>query len=163
MSLPLCCPYWSLDNLYPIVALEHYFDIKAHLLRQSQQQVLNGDDHLSQVDVNQWKLDAGQVLKVKTHLIGTPALGTYIEDGWVVAQSEPIVAVSALRMPGEHNQQNLLMAVAAARLAGIEKMRSPSYTNFPGVPHSLEHMHLGIDFINDSKPLGDAATGYFCH
>jgi len=86
------------------------------LLRQSQQQVLNGDDaYLSQVDVNQWKLDACWTsVKGKAHLIGTPALGTYIEDGWVVAQSEPIVAVSALRMPGEHNQQNLLMAVGGS-------------------------------------------------
>ena len=32
---------------------------------------------------------------------------------------KPIVEVSALRMVGEHNQQNLLMSVAAARLAGI--------------------------------------------
>jgi len=39
----------------------------------------------------------------------------------VVAQGERIVTVSALRMVGEHNHQNLLMAVAAARLAGIEK------------------------------------------
>jgi len=45
-------------------------------------------------------------------------------------------------MPGEHNQQNLLMAVAAARLAGIEKMRSIAIANFPGVPHRLEHLHL---------------------
>jgi len=62
--------------------------------------------------------------------------------------------VSALRMPGEHNQQNLLMAVAAARLAGIEKMRKPQPTF--GVPR-LEHVCTlaGIDFINDSK-----ATNY---
>jgi len=80
-------------------------------------------------------------------------LGTYIEDGWVVAQSEPIVAVSALRMPGEHNQQNLLMAVAAARLAGIEKMRSPKPLRCFS-PRT--HLRLqGIDFINDSK-----ATNY---
>jgi len=55
------------DHLSRHGTLERYFDIKAHLLRQSQQQVLNGDDaYLSQVSVNQWKLDAcGQVLKVK--------------------------------------------------------------------------------------------------
>ncbi len=148
------------DHLSRHGTLEHYFDIKAHLLRQSQQQVLNGDDaYLSQVDVNQWKLDACWTsVKGKAHLIGNPALGTYIEDSWVVAQGEPIVAVSALRMPGEHNQQNLLMAVAAARLAGIEKDAiAQAIANFPGVPHRLEHICTlaGIDFINDSK-----ATNY---
>jgi UDP-N-acetylmuramoylalanine--D-glutamate ligase len=148
------------DHLNRHGTLECYFDIKAHLLRQSQQQVLNGDDaYLSQVSVNQWKLDACWTsVKGKADLIGNPALGTYIEDGWVVAQGEPIVGVSALRMPGEHNQQNLLMAVAAARLAGIEKDAiAQAIANFPGVPHRLEHVCTlaGIDFINDSK-----ATNY---
>ena len=85
-------------------------------------------------------------------------MGTYIEDGWVVAQGEKVVAVSALHMPGKHNQQNLLMAVAAARLAGIEKeVIALAIANFPGVPHRLEQVcsWQGIDFINDSK-----ATNY---
>jgi UDP-N-acetylmuramoylalanine--D-glutamate ligase len=61
-------------------------------------------------------------------------------------------------MVGEHNHQNLLMAVAAARLAGIEKDAvAQAIANFPGVPHRLEHICTWqeIDFINDSK-----ATNY---
>jgi UDP-N-acetylmuramoylalanine--D-glutamate ligase len=61
-------------------------------------------------------------------------------------------------MVGDHNQQNLLMAVATARLAGIEKDAiAQAIANFPGVPHRLEHIITwqGIDFINDSK-----ATNY---
>lgn len=146
------------DHLSRHGTLDRYFDIKAHLLRQSQQQVLNGDDaYLSNVGINQWKLDAWWTsVKGKAALIGSG--GTYIEDGWVVAENEPIVAVSALHMPGEHNQQNLLMAVAAARLAGIEKDAiTLAIANFPGVPHRLEQVcsWQGIDFINDSK-----ATNY---
>ena len=148
------------DHLRRHGTLEHYFDIKAHLLRQSQQQVLNGDDaYLSQMSVNDWKLDACWTsVKGKADLIGNPDLGAYIEDGWVVAQGERILTVSALRMVGEHNQQNLLMAVAAARLAGIEKDAiAKAIANFPGVSHRLEHICTwhGIDFINDSK-----ATNY---
>jgi UDP-N-acetylmuramoylalanine--D-glutamate ligase len=97
-------------------------------------------------------------VKGKAHLIGNPNLGTYIEAGWVVSQGEQIVKVSALRMVGEHNLQNLLMAVATAKLAGIEKDAiADSIANFPGVPHRLEHICTwqGIDFINDSK-----ATNY---
>jgi len=66
----------GVDNLYTDHlsrhgTLEHYFD-KAHLLRQSQQQVLNGDDaYLSQVS-NQWKLDACWTsVKGKADLIGS--------------------------------------------------------------------------------------------
>jgi len=147
------------DHLSRHRTLERYYDIKAHLLQQSEQQVINGDDaFLSQNGVNHWHDACWTSVKGKAHLIGNPNLGTYIEDGWVVSQNEPIVKVSALRMVGEHNQQNLLMAVAAARLAGIEQEAiAQAIANFPGVPHRLEHICTwqGIDFINDSK-----ATNY---
>jgi UDP-N-acetylmuramoylalanine--D-glutamate ligase len=61
-------------------------------------------------------------------------------------------------MSGDHNQQNLLMAVATASLAGIEKEAiAQAIAEFPGVPHRLELIVTwqGIDFINDSK-----ATNY---
>ncbi len=148
------------DHLSRHRTLENYYNIKAHLLHQSEQQVLNGDDvYLSQRGVNGWKLDAcWTTVRGKAHLISNPNQGTYIEDGWVIAQGKPIVMVSALRMVGEHNHQNLLMAVAVAYLAGIEKDAiAEAIANFPGVPHRLEHIctYLGIDFINDSK-----ATNY---
>lgn len=147
------------DHLSRHSTLEHYYDIKAHLLRQSEQQVINGDDaYLGQTGINHWPNACWTSVKGRAYLIGNPNLGAYIEDGWVVAQGEPIVAVATLRMVGEHNQQNLLMAVAAARLAGIEKDAiALAIANFPGVPHRLEHICTwhGIDFINDSK-----ATNY---
>jgi len=99
-------------------------------------------------------MPAGQVLKVKS--FGWHPR-EHIEDGWVVAQSEPIVAVSALRMPGEHNQQNLLMAVAA-RLAGIERCDAKLLPTFPVFPIASNICTWqGIDFINDSKATNDAA------
>ncbi len=147
------------DHLNRHGTLERYYDIKAHLLRQSEQQVINGDDaYLNQIGVNHWPNACWTSVKGKADLIGKPDLGAYIENGWVVAQGKRIVTVSTLRMPGEHNQQNLLMAVAAARLAGIEKDAiALAIANFPGVPHRLEHICTlaGIDFINDSK-----ATNY---
>ena len=76
----------------------------------------------------------------------------------MVYGGEQVVEVSALRMVGKHNHQNLLMAVAAAKLAEIDNRAiALAITNFPGVPHRLEHICTwqGIDFINDSK-----ATNY---
>ncbi len=147
------------DHLSRHYTLERYYDIKAHLLRQSEQQIINGDDaFLSHKGVNDWANACWTSVKGKANLIGNPDRGAYIEDGWVVVQGEQIVKVSALRMVGEHNRQNLLMAVAAARLAGIEKEAiAQAIANFPGVPHRLEHICTwqGIDFINDSK-----ATNY---
>ncbi|MBW4571433.1 MAG: UDP-N-acetylmuramoyl-L-alanine--D-glutamate ligase [Tolypothrix carrinoi HA7290-LM1] len=149
------------DHLARHKTLENYYNIKAKLLRQSQLEVFNGDDaYLSKVGASQWSDAYWTSVKGKDHLIGEK--GFYIEDGWVVelnnSAPERIVEVSALRMVGEHNQQNLLMSVAAARLAGIEKDAiSGAIREFPGVPHRLEHICTweNVDFINDSK-----ATNY---
>ncbi|NMG21703.1 UDP-N-acetylmuramoyl-L-alanine--D-glutamate ligase [Brasilonema bromeliae] len=151
------------DHLSRHKTLENYYNIKAHLLRQSQLQVFNGDDpYLRKVGASDWFDAYWTSVKGKDNLIGSQ--GYYIEDGWVVeklnanSQPERIVEVSALRMVGEHNQQNLLMSVAAARLGGIDQDAIVRAVNeFPGVPHRLEHICTweGIDFINDSK-----ATNY---
>lgn len=147
------------DHLSRHYTLENYYNIKASLLKRSNLQVINGDDpYLHQIGNEQWNKAHWTSVKGKEYLLGDPSRGFYIEDGWVVFQDQPIVQVSALRMVGEHNKQNLLMAVAAACLAGIEKEAIQiAIANFPGVPHRLEHIITwqGIDFINDSK-----ATNY---
>ncbi|MGG6265348.1 UDP-N-acetylmuramoyl-L-alanine--D-glutamate ligase [Leptolyngbya sp. AN03gr2] len=151
------------DHLSRHKTLENYFNIKASLLNQSKHQIFNGDDvYLRNIGLEQsypiqenacWTSVNG-----KSELIGKPEFGAYIEDGWAIVQGEKIVQTDALRMPGAHNLQNLLMSVAAARLAGIEKDAiAQAVAEFPGVPHRLEHICTwqGIDFINDSK-----ATNY---
>ncbi|MBD2493942.1 UDP-N-acetylmuramoyl-L-alanine--D-glutamate ligase [Nostoc sp. FACHB-280] len=151
------------DHLARHQTLENYYDIKAKLLKQSQLQVFNGDDaYLNKVGLSHWPDAYWTSVKGQDFLIGDK--GFYIEDGWVVeklnATSTPtrIIPASALRMVGEHNLQNLLMAVAAARLADIQPDAiTKAIEQFPGVPHRLEHICTweGIDFINDSK-----ATNY---
>ncbi|MEH1792312.1 UDP-N-acetylmuramoyl-L-alanine--D-glutamate ligase [Nostoc sp.] len=151
------------DHLSRHKTLENYYNIKAKLLHQSELQVFNGDDtYLRQQGLSAWPNAYWTSVKGKDLLISEK--GFYIEDDWVVEKltatstPEPIVKVSTLRMVGEHNQQNLLMAVATARLAGINRDAiALAISEFPGVAHRLEHICTweGIDFINDSK-----ATNY---
>ncbi|MBW4685321.1 MAG: UDP-N-acetylmuramoyl-L-alanine--D-glutamate ligase [Komarekiella atlantica HA4396-MV6] len=151
------------DHLSRHKTLENYYNIKAKLLHQSKFQVFNGDDgYLSKLGQSHWPDAYWTSVKGKDSLIGEQ--GFYIENGWVVEKltassvPAPVVEVSALRMVGEHNQQNLLMAVAAARLAKIDcDAIARAIREFPGVAHRLEHICTweGIDFINDSK-----ATNY---
>ncbi|MEO8891344.1 MAG: UDP-N-acetylmuramoyl-L-alanine--D-glutamate ligase [Coleofasciculaceae cyanobacterium] len=147
------------DHLSRHKKLENYYDIKASLLKRSHLQIINGDDpYLHQIGNEQWINAHWTSVKGKDYLLGDPSLGFYLEADWVVYQNQPIVQVSTLRMVGEHNQQNLLMAVAAAHLAGIDQAAiQQAIANFPGVPHRLEHIITwqNIDFINDSK-----ATNY---
>jgi UDP-N-acetylmuramoylalanine--D-glutamate ligase len=151
------------DHLSRHKTLDNYYNIKAKLLHQSELQIFNGDDaYLSKLGLSAWPDAYWTSVKGKDFLISEK--GFYIEDGWVVEKltatsaPEPIVKVSTLRMVGEHNQQNLLMAVATARLAGINRDAiARAIVEFPGVAHRLEHICTweGIDFINDSK-----ATNY---
>lgn len=147
------------DHLSRHKTLENYYNIKADILKRSHLQVFNGDDpYLHKMGIDHWPDAYWTSVKGRDYLLGDPARGVYIKEGWVFVQDEPIVQVSSLRMVGDHNQQNLLMAVATARLAGIEKDAiAQAIANFPGVPHRLEHIisWQGIDFINDSK-----ATNY---
>ena len=147
------------DHLSRHGTLDNYFQIKASLIRRCQHKIINGDDHFLQTAA----LDLGSNL-IWTSLKGKNALSklhnveVYLEDGWIVAFGELIAPVSLFKMPGKHNLQNLLLAIAAAKLAGIEKEAiAQALTSFSGVEHRLEYIctHQEIKFINDSK-----ATNY---
>ena len=154
------------DHLERHHTIENYRNIKTKLLDQSHQQVLNGNDsYLSSYFVDRWpnghwtqikqRSDPDQPLEGQQQS-SKPA--AYIESDWVMIAGERILPVQSLQMPGAHNQQNLLLAVTVAHLAGIERTAiAQAIANFGGVPHRLEHVgsRQGIDFINDSK-----ATNY---
>jgi UDP-N-acetylmuramoylalanine--D-glutamate ligase len=147
------------DHLSRHKTLENYYQIKASLLRRCSQQIFNGDDPYLRNNGLQDGCNAYWTsVKGKDNLLCEPSKGVYIQDSWVVAFGELILPISLFKMPGAHNQQNLLMAVAAAKLAGIDKGAiAQAIATFPGVPHRLEYIctYGGVDFINDSK-----ATNY---
>ena len=139
--------------------LENYYSIKASLLDRCEKQILNGDDpYLRGLGLTAWPEAYWTSVKGKSELLGPAAKGVYLEDNWIVAFGELIMPLNLFKMVGAHNQQNLLLAVAAARLAGIDKSAiAQAITQFAGVPHRLEKVCTvgGVDFINDSK-----ATNY---
>jgi UDP-N-acetylmuramoylalanine--D-glutamate ligase len=147
------------DHLSRHYTLENYYAIKASLLARSHSQIFNGDDpYLRAHAPTQFPVACWTSVTGKAGLVANAERGTYLEDGWVMHGQTSIVQAAELRMVGRHNQQNLLMATAAACLAGIDpEAIAQAVRTFPGVPHRLEHICTwrGIDFINDSK-----ATNY---
>jgi UDP-N-acetylmuramoylalanine--D-glutamate ligase len=146
------------DHLQRHKTLENYWQIKASLMHRSDAAVLNGDDSFLRQHM------PGQFKELYwTSIHGKRAIApiqpaTYIQDGWVTFEALPIVRADALKMDGEHNLQNLLLAVTAACLAGLDpEAIAKGVTEFPGVPHRLEHICTwqGVGFVNDSK-----ATNY---
>ncbi len=147
------------DHLSRHKTVENYYKIKASLLTRSQSVIINGDDLTLRNKAEEHTSPRHHWTSLKGKAVLPSIMAdTYVEDGWVVHKGEQIVETRALRMVGEHNQQNLLMAVAAARLAGIEGSAiAQGVASFPGVSHRLEHICTwrGVDFVNDSK-----ATNY---
>lgn len=151
------------DHLSRHHSLENYYAIKASLLQRANIAIFNGDDPalrdraLGQFPAALWTSVAG-----RANLPTNGDRGAWVEDGWAVVAGEAIVPVADLKMTGRHNAQNLLMAVLAARLAGLEpQVIAEAVRQFPGVPHRLEQVghwqtsEVDLRFINDSK-----ATNY---
>jgi UDP-N-acetylmuramoylalanine--D-glutamate ligase len=145
------------DHLNRHYTIEAYSNIKASLLHHSQQVVLNGDDpYLAKTGRSLfpnaiWTSCTGSMPEAVES-------GAFIKDDWVIFAGEPVLPLSKFKLLGEHNKQNLLLAVAASKLAGIDSEAiAQSVSQFKGVPHRLEHIcnYQGIHLINDSK-----ATNY---
>ncbi len=74
---------------------------------------------------------------------------------------EPVLPIAEITLKGQHNVENVLAAVCAARLAGIagETIRA-AVAAFKAVEHRLEHVRTlaGVDYYNDSKATNVDAT-----
>jgi UDP-N-acetylmuramoylalanine--D-glutamate ligase len=101
------------------------------------------------------------MLKSKAYGFGFPqeskALdkpGCYVVDGQIELLGRKILPVTALRIPGPHNQENACAAALAASLAGVaDGPLAEALTAFEPVEHRLEPAGMveGVRFINDSK------------
>jgi UDP-N-acetylmuramoylalanine--D-glutamate ligase len=147
------------DHLARHKTVDNYAAIKAKLLYNSHHQILNGDDrYLYDLGESDWQDATWTSVSGKEHLQGNPENGIWVEDNWVIFRGEKVLQANSLKMPGDHNLQNLLMAVSIAKLAGIDNSSIASaVASFPGVAHRLEYIgtYAEVDYINDSK-----ATNY---
>lgn len=88
--------------------------------------------------------------------------GIYLKDlpdvPWIVwkegGREVPVVALSSLKLLGQHNYENVMAAVAMAYSAGVpmESIRQ-SICAFQAVPHRIEFVaeKQGVAYYNDSK------------
>jgi UDP-N-acetylmuramoylalanine--D-glutamate ligase len=93
--------------------------------------------------------------------------GAWIDGGYVVfrsaagAEVEQIMPLGKIPLKGEHNVENVLAAVCAARLAGVPvDAIGRAIEKFQAVEHRLEfvaNLH-GVEFYNDSKATNVDAT-----
>lgn len=92
--------------------------------------------------------------KIITFSETDPSADYFIADGYLRNQKEQIMAVSDMKLPGLHNQQNALVASAIALLMGanVDDIRHVLAT-FTGAKHRLQYVMTlaGRKIYNDSK------------
>lgn len=87
--------------------------------------------------------------------------GAYVKDGAIWFMDEKIMAMEDIVLPGEHNLENILSSVAAAKLSGVDNEAIFKVLNsFKGVKHRLQFIaeKEGRKFYNDSKATNILAT-----
>ena len=89
---------------------------------------------------------------------GEPPFGAFVRGGRIVygdrENPTDVCAASEVYIPGEHNLQNALAAVAMTMAAGVEvPVIRETLRTFKGVEHRIEFVREldGVRFINDSK------------
>ncbi|MEH7110831.1 UDP-N-acetylmuramoyl-L-alanine--D-glutamate ligase [Neobacillus niacini] len=87
--------------------------------------------------------------------------GAYLSEGYICFNGEKVMLVEEIALPGTHNLENILSAMAAAKLTGVsnEAIQNVLRT-FAGVKHRLQYVTemSGRKFYNDSKATNILAT-----
>ncbi|WP_313151320.1 UDP-N-acetylmuramoyl-L-alanine--D-glutamate ligase [Enterococcus sp.] len=127
------------------------------------QQRMTADDYLV-INWNQPELEALSA-KSKAKIIPfstkEKVAGAYMLDGMLYYKEEAIMAAEELGVPGAHNIENALAAIAVGKLCDMsnEAIKQALQT-FTGVPHRTQYVTTInlVKFFNDSKATNILAT-----
>ncbi len=123
--------------------------------------IINDDDKV----LSQYSLGGGvSVLRYgrekeegRQAFISGSTLKVYLTEG-----KEQTFHLDAFRLPGKHNQENLMAVVLACKVLGLSpQIIQETIDEFQGLPDRLEHVGTvgEVDFYNDSKATNiDAAA-----
>ena len=151
------------DHLDRHGTMENYTAVKAGIFSNQTSDdftVLNYDDPLTAVlDGN----SRGRTIYFSRR--EATSTGVYVSEGKIVTNlngnAEIICGCDELGLPGAHNLENALAAVAAAKAMGVETASLVrTLRRFKGVPHRLEFVTEinNVKYINDSKGTNPDAS-----
>lgn len=104
---------------------------------------------------------SSSAVKVPFSLTGMKENGISADNEQIYWNGQPYVLRSVIKLPGQHNLENILAATAAAILLGCDKKAIESVlSSFTGVRHRMQFVKelKGRKFYNDSKATNTLAT-----
>jgi len=87
--------------------------------------------------------------------------GVYVKNKMIMYKKEAIMPTDKVLIPGEHNLENALAAIAVAKLKNMENEDiQAAFSQFKGVKHRMQLVDKVVDrsFYNDSKATNSLAT-----
>ncbi len=141
------------DHLERHNDMESYFEIKRSLLEKSSIRIYNSDD--KNLCIKRKELPKGIWVGTKNQSSYSYHPKFWVDEkGYIFEDQKQLFHTSILKIPGNHNLQNLLLVTAAAREIGLDQSSiATSINSFKGIPHRLEDLGRinNLDFYNDSK------------
>ena len=141
------------DHLDRHKTLDNYFKIKNNLLKQSEFRIYNYDDKYLRENFN--FLSNGIWITTNSNESHSDQCDYWINnENFIVERRKKLLSLKNFKLKGNHNAQNLLLAVAAARKIGLSPERiKNALLNYEQLPHRMEtiYHHNELEIINDSK------------
>ena len=151
------------DHINRFGSMEAYIAAKVRMFENQTEEdfaILNLDDPIVRGMANKTK---ARVIYIS--LESEPEEGAFIRDGSIMwrfdGREVKVLPISELRIPGEHNVQNAMCAIALSLCMGIElEPLRKTLREFPGVEHRIEFVREknGVQYIHDSKGTNPDST-----
>ncbi len=141
------------DHLDRHKNLDNYFKIKNSLLKQSDFRIYNYDDKYLRENFK--SLSNGIWITTNSKESDLDHCDYWInKEQFIVERREKLLSLKNFKLKGNHNVQNLLLAIAAARKIGLSPERiKNALLNYEQLPHRMETIYHRneLEIINDSK------------
>ncbi|MBR6512559.1 MAG: UDP-N-acetylmuramoyl-L-alanine--D-glutamate ligase, partial [Clostridia bacterium] len=150
----------SPDHIDVHGTLDAYYKSKTEVYRNMTEQdtfLLNNDDETLKQYTEKYPVKA----KTLTFSTENNKADIYVKDDEIYIGNEPVLNVNKIKIPGKHNLQNVMVAVALAKTQNVpNEIINEVVENFMGVEHRIEFVREvnGVRYYNDSKGTNTDAT-----
>lgn len=147
------------DHLDYMASLDEYYASKTNIYKNTNENdsfVVNLDDSVLDKYLKQYPIPCKQ-----TTMSLTNHADCMIKDNAIYYQDEFIISLNDIKLVGNHNLQNIMIAICIAKKCGVKnEIINQEIASFIGVEHRIEFVREinGIKIYNDSKATNTDAS-----